>query len=308
MTTPRPSDPWAEVQARADAIVAEAAPKLAALEALSRRPNDELTPCTHPYEDCAVCHGTGQSRGDPCPACVMRKWYADGVATGTLATLEEVEANRAEQRTPEALTGLRCHAVHPGEGGRCVYGEGHPIEEHTDGSTRWTDKAPPTVPRGPLVHRRSVASALRDVADEQEHAERNLGSEADAPTILRALADDIEQGFTPAEPGRGSCAHPEYVQQRYGGAGHVITAWCSCCGAFRLEGYAQWHAPRQASCPETPKVDPRLDVLEAAERICRDIASEPQWSRSRLAVEECADQIAQFRKTFEPMAEKGEDK
>jgi hypothetical protein len=54
----------------------------------------DFTPCTHPYANCVVCHGTGQYLGDPCSSCVMRKWYADGVETGALRTLEEIEANR----------------------------------------------------------------------------------------------------------------------------------------------------------------------------------------------------------------------
>jgi hypothetical protein len=54
--------------------------------------------------------------------------------------------------------------------------------------------------------------------------------------------------------------------------------------------------------PETPVVDPRLDVLEAAIRICREVSDEWELNgvqSGQQAADECAMLLADFRKTFE---------
>lgn len=41
------------------------------------------------------------------------------------------------------------------------------------------------------------------------------------------------------------CAHPGTKLQHFDhDEGDRIAAWCECCGAFRLAGYAQWHEPK----------------------------------------------------------------
>jgi hypothetical protein len=53
-----------------------------------------------------------------------------------------------------------------------------------------------------------------------------------------------------------SCVHPDSHQQRYSRSGDVIGGWCECCGAMRLEGYSQWHAPKGRPRTDKTPIDP----------------------------------------------------
>ena len=85
--------------------------------------------------------------------CIASEGYTDPRSNEAIPTFQGTILSQCESSGHKVDTGInppychtcalatatvkRCREVHPGEGGRCIYGEGHPIEYHCEGSLKW---------------------------------------------------------------------------------------------------------------------------------------------------------------------------
>jgi hypothetical protein len=145
----------------------------------------------------------------------------DHTSEGTVATMRAIAAAclaapprsaNARHATP---SGSRCRAVHPGEGGRCIYGEGHPIREHTDGSVRW-----PVDDAEPDHGSEAISFATTAIRGAMQHLETTPWHEND-DLVMSNLGEALRRLRSP----RTETATSDVVLE-------LRSAMCGRCGAI----------------------------------------------------------------------------